>query len=63
MILKDECKKIGISVNELSDKSGTPIRTLRDWVKTNPKRVYCFLDAMRYRKSKVGDSALQEDLF
>lgn len=62
MILKDECKKLDIEVSYLANEVGIPIRTLQDWAKKHPKRVLAFLDAIRYRKSLVGDSHLQKDL-
>lgn len=62
MILRDECKKIGITVGELSVECETPIRTLQNWSKSHPKRVKAFLDAIRYRQAQTGDSHLQDDL-
>lgn len=62
MIIKDECKKLGVSVQYLSDDCGTPMRTLQNWSKSHPKRIKAFLDAIRYRKSKTGDSHLQDEL-
>jgi hypothetical protein len=62
MIIKDECKKLGITVQYLSEDCGTPMRTLQNWSKSHPKRIKAFLDAIRYRKSKTGDRHLQDEL-
>jgi hypothetical protein len=62
MILRDECKKIGVSVQELSVECDTPMRTLQNWSKSHPKRLRAYLDAIRFRQSQTGDRHLQDDL-
>lgn len=62
MIIKDECKKLGITVRYLSEECETPMRTLQNWSKSHPKRVKAYLDAIRFRQSQTGDSHLQDDL-
>ena len=62
MILKNECHKLDITVQHLSDACGVPIRTLQDWTTKHPKRVLAFLDAIRFRQLNTGDKHLQGDL-
>ena len=62
MIIKDECKKLGITAKYLSDECGVPMRTMQDWAKSHPKRIRAFLDAIRFRQSQTGDKHLQGDL-
>lgn len=36
MILKDECKKVGLSVGDFSQLVDVPTQTLRDWCVSRP---------------------------
>jgi len=53
--LKFECDSLNIDINDLIEITGTPRQTLKDWCIKHPKRIYAFLDAVRYSQSNDKD--------
>lgn len=66
LVLKDECKKIGLTVSQFEQLTDTSQRTLRRWAVSHPVRLNALLDCARYHKFLIkkasGDLHLQQDL-
>ena len=63
MTAAKQAKESGLTLDQVSNTSGVPVRTLQDWVKTKPKLFSVIIggcklaiDAALYRKSKKGEN-------